>query len=143
MPDAVILSPIEAHEHAIGEVLSDKYAFEIPSYQRPYAWEEEQARELLSDILAAMDNTDVSGGIYFLGSIVLIKTPNDPNAKVIDGQQRLTTLTILLSALRDLTSDDEVRIERRSYIFQKGSADKGTSDQYRLLLRERDRPFFL
>jgi hypothetical protein len=140
---AANLSPIEAHERTICEVLSDTYAFEIPSYQRPYAWELEQARELLSDVAAAMDNTAASGGIYFLGSIVLIKSPNDPQARVIDGQQRLTTLTILLSVLRDLTTDEETRIERRAYIFQKGSADRGTKDQYRLLLRERDRAFFL
>lgn len=137
------LSPIEAHERAIREVFSDSYVFEIPAYQRPYAWEEEQARELLSDILGAMDNSEASGGIYFLGSIVLIKLPSDPLAKVIDGQQRLTTLTILLSVLRDLTTDEEMRFARRAYIFQKADPDKGTKDQYRLLLRERDQAFFL
>jgi uncharacterized protein with ParB-like and HNH nuclease domain len=143
MTTRVNLSPIEAHEGAIRAVFSDSYVFEIPAYQRPYAWEEEQARELLSDVLAAMDNTDVSGGIYFLGSIVLVKLPNDPQAKVIDGQQRLTTLTILLSVLRHLTTDEEMRFTRRSYIFQKADPDKGTKDQYRLLLRERDQAFFL
>jgi hypothetical protein len=45
--------------------------------------------------------------------------------------------------LRDLTNDDELRFERRSYVYQKASADKGTSPRYRLLLREQDRPFFL
>lgn len=137
------LSPIEAHEHAIREVFSDSYVFEIPAYQRPYAWEEEHARELLSDILGAMDNSEASGGIYFLGSIVLIKSPSDPLAKVIDGQQRLTTLTILLSVLRDLTTDEEMRFARRAYVFQKADPDKGMKEQYRLLLRERDRAFFL
>jgi hypothetical protein len=44
--------------------------------------------------------------------------------------------------LRDLTSDPEVRIERRGYVFQKGSADKGTEDRYRLALRMRDQAFF-
>ena len=90
-----------------------------------------------------MDNQDASGGVYFLGSIVLVREPNNPHAKVIDGQQRLTTLTILLSILRDLTANPEVKIERRNYVFQKASADRGTDDRYRLLLRERDRPFFL
>ena len=138
----VTLNPIEAHERNIGEIFSDNYSFEIPPYQRPYAWEEEQARELLSDLFNAMDNTQVSGNIYFLGSIVLIKVPSVPQSKVIDGQQRLTTLTILLSVLRDLTTDLETRIERRGYIFQKGSADKGTEDRFRLALRPRDVAFF-
>jgi len=143
MPEQVNLSPIEAHECAISDVFSDRHAFEIPPYQRPYAWETEQARDLLNDISDAMDNTAVSGGIYFIGSIVLIKSPNDPLAKVIDGQQRLTTLTILLSVLRDLTKDDERRLERRAYIFQKADPDKGTKAKHRLLLREKDRGFFL
>ena len=134
---------IEAQERNIGDIFSDLYQFEIPPYQRPYAWEEEQARELLSDLLDAMDNRDVSGGLYFLGSIVLVKLPTEAHARVIDGQQRLTTLTILLSVLRDLTTDLERKIERRSYVYQKASPDKGLKDRYRLFLRERDRPFFL
>jgi hypothetical protein len=136
------LSPIDAHERTIAQIFSDDYVFEIPAYQRPYAWEQDQARELLDDLLSALANTGASGGVYFLGSIVLIKLPSEPQAKVVDGQQRLTTLTILLSVLRDLTSDQETRIERRGYIFQKGSADRGTSDRYRLLLRDQDQPFF-
>jgi hypothetical protein len=134
---------IEAYERNIGDIFSDAYEFEIPPYQRPYAWEEEQTRELLNDLLEAMDNRDASGGLYFLGSIVLVKLPTEAQAKVIDGQQRLTTLTILLSVLRDLTTDLESRIERRGYVYQKASADKGLKERYRLLLRERDRPFFL
>jgi hypothetical protein len=137
-----LLNPIEAHERNVGQIFSDDYSFEIPPYQRPYAWEVEQARELLSDLFSAMDNKGASGRIYFLGSIVLIKTPGLPQSKVIDGQQRLTTLTILLGVLRDLTSDLEIRIDRRGYVFQKGNADKGTEDRFRLALRPRDQAFF-
>jgi hypothetical protein len=134
---------IEAHERNIGDIFSDLYRFEIPPYQRPYAWEEDQVRELLSDLLDAMDNRNSSGGLYFLGSIVLVKLSIEAQARVIDGQQRLTTLTILLSVLRDLTTDAELKFERRSYVYQKANADKGLEERYRLLLRERDRPFFL
>jgi hypothetical protein len=135
-------SLIEAHESTIGYIFSDAYGFEIPSYQRPYAWEVEQAQELLADLLDAMDNTDANGGVYFLGSIVLIKTPNAPLSKVVDGQQRLTTLTILLSVLRDLTTDNEVQYNRRGYVYQKANPDSGAEDRFRLLLRQRDRAFF-
>jgi hypothetical protein len=138
-----VTTKIEAHERSIGDIFSDLYQFEIPPYQRPYAWEEEQARELLVDLFDAMDNRDVSGGLYFLGSIVLVKLSAEAQARVIDGQQRLTTLTILLGVLRDLTTDMEHKIERRSYVYQKASPDKGLKERYRLLLRERDRPFFL
>jgi uncharacterized protein with ParB-like and HNH nuclease domain len=136
------LNAIEAHESTIGHIFSDEYAFEIPPYQRPYAWEQEQVEELLSDILDAMDNA-TTGGVYFLGSIVLIKSPNVPLARVVDGQQRLTSLTILLSVLRDLTTDAETKITRRNYVFQKANPDSGAEDRYRLLLRQRDRAFFL
>lgn len=133
---------VEAHERTVGQIFSDAYAFEIPSYRRPYAWEKELAKELLTDLFFAMDNAGSSGGMYFLGSIVLIKTPTSPISKVRDGQQRLTTLTILLSVLRDLTGDPESKISRRSYVFQKANPDSGTEDRYRVLLRPRDRLFF-
>ena len=132
------LNSIEAHERAGGRIFSDEYAFEIPVYQRPYAWEEEQVRELLTDLEEAMGG----GGVYFLGSIVLIKSPGPPQAKVVDGQQRLTTLTILLSVLRDLTTDQELRISRNAYIYQKANPDSGAKESHRLVLREEDRAFF-
>ena len=136
------LNPIEAQERSIGRIFSSDYAFEIPAYQRPYAWEREQARDLLNDLLEAMDDTATSGGAYFLGSIVLIKSPGSPTAKVVDGQQRLTTLTILLSALRDLTSDPARKLDRAGYVHQAANPDTGAADTHRLLLRERDRDFF-
>jgi hypothetical protein len=73
---SVQMNPIEAHERTIGQIFDDTFAFEIPAYQRPYAWEIDQVRELLSDLLDAMEDEDTSGGVYFLGSIVLIKPPN-------------------------------------------------------------------
>ena len=54
------LSPIEAHERVVGRIFCDDYTFEIPPYQRPYAWETEQARDLLTDLLEAMDDTATS-----------------------------------------------------------------------------------
>jgi len=133
---------IEAHEKNIRDVFSDAYEFEIPPYQRPYTWERDHARELIVDLLDAMDNQEINGGLYFLGSVVLVKEPGKPVSKVIDGQQRLTTLTILLSVLRDLTTDEEIRIDRRAYIYQKASADRGLKSRHRLSLRDADQPFF-
>lgn len=133
------LSLIEAHENELKQIFSDDYEFEIPSYQRPYAWEEQQAQELLTDFIEAMDNGD---DVYFLGSIVLIKEPHKPLSLVVDGQQRLTTLTIILSILRDLTTDPETKGTRRTYVYQKANPDSGSAERFRLLLRQRDRAFF-
>ena len=136
------LQRIEASEKQVADVLSDDYSFTIPPYQRPYAWELDQAIELLEDLLDAMDPASESDGLYFLGSIVLVKTPSKPEARVVDGQQRLTTLTILFSVLRDLTNDLPLKIERDRYIKQAASRDRGRPERLRLLLRERDQDFF-
>lgn len=137
------MEPIKAGQERLSRVFSDEFAFAIPTYQRPYAWETEQAEALLDDILAALkDATETREAVtYFLGSIVLIKQPGSPEAKVVDGQQRLTTLTILLSVLRDLSSL-EVSIKRHGYICEEGDPDKGTKSRHRLTLRKRDEEFF-
>lgn len=136
------LARIEAGEKQIADVFSDKYAFTIPPYQRPYAWEVQQVTELLDDLRDAMDPASRSQGLYFLGSIVLVKTPSVPDAKVVDGQQRLTTLTILFSVLRDLTTDEERRWLRDQYVKRPANADQQLDARLRLHLRQRDQNFF-
>src|SRR2546423_15250991 len=97
---------LEAAEKTLLDIFCDKYLFRIPSYQRPYAWTTEQTSELLDDITTACGESGevANASPYFLGSIVLIKEPQASEADVVDGQQRLTTLTILLSVLRDLSA---------------------------------------
>lgn len=134
---------IEANEKPILDIFCDKYLFRIPSYQRPYAWTTEQASELLDDITTACGETaDVANASpYFLGSIVLIKNPQAPEADVVDGQQRLTTITILLCVLRDL-ADRKIGQAIHNYICQTGDPIKETDDVFRLTPRERDAEFF-
>jgi len=75
--------------------------YQVPDYQRPYCWEDEQIEQLLDDISSAMDET------YFLGPVILIEKKEGAGSwfEVVDGQQRLTTLTILFCVLRDLYSE--------------------------------------
>lgn len=99
--------PVSLHaaEHPIHEVFSNRFVYTIPHYQRPYAWTSEQAGLLVTDLLAALGTGDGDVGEldpYFLGSIVLIKEENKPSSSVVDGQQRLTTLVILLSVFAKL-----------------------------------------
>lgn len=75
---------------------ADSY-YQIPDYQRPYSWKTEQIEQLWDDIYAAME---IKQETYFLGAIILTN-PGDGYFEVVDGQQRLTTLTILLCVLRD------------------------------------------
>ncbi len=133
-----------AHEQPVSRVFSNDYVFRIPNYQRPYAWTREQAGDLFDDLVAFMEAR--SGSVenmppYFLGSIVLIKSEIAPDSDVVDGQQRLTTLTLLLSAIRANVSGPNVA-DITLLIYEKGSQILGTQDRFRLSLRERDREFF-
>ncbi len=134
---------IEANEKPILDIFCDKYLFHIPSFQRPYAWTTEQTSELLDDISTACPDTgDIANASpYFLGSIVLIKDPQKPEAAVVDGQQRLTTITILLCVLRDLAGA-KIGPAIHKYICQTGDPIEGTADVFRLMLRDRDADFF-
>ena len=132
-----------AHEQAVQKVFSDDYVFRIPDYQRPYSWTTEQARELIEDLLGYMGAN--AGPVaempaYFLGSIVLIKG-DTPDADVVDGQQRLTTLTLLLSAIR-ANIGDALRVQITKRLYEEGDTFTGTEDRFRLTLRERDAAFF-
>ena len=130
---------ISGAEYPLAKIFSSDFDYAIPSYQRPYAWTEVQAGDLFSDLydffVKEKDDT------YFLGSIVLIKDEGKPNAEVIDGQQRLTTLTILLAALTSYFSGD-LRSDFENYLREPGRASQGLMPKPRLTLRERDRKFF-
>lgn len=85
------------------KILNGASQFLIPVFQRDYRWEEENCRRLWTDILAIADAPGKRG--HFIGSVVYIQT-EDSSATftrwlLIDGQQRVTTLTLLLTALRD------------------------------------------
>jgi uncharacterized protein with ParB-like and HNH nuclease domain len=100
------MSKLNVDQKTINDLLSDKKAdFLIPDYQRPYAWNEEQCQTLWDDIFLfsfpdnnyeAFDENEE----YFLGSIVTYKNDNG-KSEVIDGQQRLTTLMLILRAFYD------------------------------------------
>ncbi|MDU6652674.1 MAG: DUF262 domain-containing HNH endonuclease family protein [Streptococcus vestibularis] len=76
--------------------------FIIPDFQRAFVWTDEEANNLINDFMADTDNFTVDIDTlpgYLLGNIVLIKNNNDNSADVVDGQQRLTTLTLLFKAV--------------------------------------------
>ena len=130
---------IKASERNLNFVFSDDYLFEIPLYQRPYAWTTEQVDELLDDLLNAMDRDAQSP--YFLGSVVLIKNESDSTSAVVDGQQRLTTLSMLFCVLRELAAGN-AQSELDGFVREAGNSLRGTQDRFRLGLRARDREFF-
>lgn len=134
------MKDLTAGEYALRKIFSSDYEFTIPDYQRPYAWGKEQALQLLDDLEGALArDTDEP---YFLGSIVLVKAGSDPRAEVIDGQQRLTTLSILFAVLRDLTENSKLAAELSKVVVEPGEILAGTQAKPRLTLRKRDAKFF-
>lgn len=128
---------LEAHEKTIREVFSGNYFFHIPVYQRPYSWGVEQTGELFDDLLTAMQEN--KKGEYFLGSVVLIEKP-DNQFDVVDGQQRLTTLTILFSVLRNFLGE---KIPEISDLIKNNKCRlKSLKDLYYFTARDEDEDFF-
>lgn len=130
---------ISAAEHPISKIFSSDFEYTIPSYQRPYAWSIVQAYDLFDDLYDFYKSATDEG--YFLGSIVLIKEENKARAEVIDGQQRLTTLTILLAAIASKMTTDEQNLLKK-YIREPGNPFENLQPKPRLTLRDRDKDFF-
>ncbi|ALM81431.1 hypothetical protein APV63_07420 [Helicobacter pylori] len=97
------MAKIESEDSYLQDILKDKLYYQIPIYQRPYQWTEENCEKLLDDLFFNYENDRESD--YFCGSLVLVKS--DPNSKtatydIVDGQQRLSTFILLAKVLADL-----------------------------------------
>ncbi|UOS01201.1 DUF262 and DUF1524 domain-containing protein [Helicobacter pylori] len=114
----------------------------IPIYQRVYSWEKEQCKQLWDDIIKIGGNDKMDG--HFIGSILYVLdgiTHSDNALLIIDGQQRLTTITLLLTALRDHLSDEVKRKEiENDYLI---NSDKDGDKKFRLILLESDKDTLL
>ena len=136
---------IEAKELQLVNIFGDNYRFEIPEYQRPYAWTTEQTGELLHDLLYALGRVENvrDASPYFLGSIVIIKKGLHPQAQIVDGTAAQSQRwTILLCVLRELASEESDRSDTHSYVYAPGRESAGIPGHYRLTVRARDRKFF-
>lgn len=130
---------LTAHEYPLRKVFSSDYEFTIPEYQRPYRWGQDQALQLLDDLEETLDRDNQEP--YFLGSLVLVKRES-PRFEVIDGQQRLTTLSILFAVLRELAAKPNIASELGDLVLEPGSELDGIASKPRLTLRPQDADFF-
>lgn len=123
----------------IGSVLKGK-RFKVPAYQRSYAWEIDHVEALLNDINDAIQNKEKE---YFLGSIV-VTAGGSQRYEVVDGQQRLTTVSLIISAIKDIFSaenDHQVVVSVTSDFL--ASTDRKTKEKEpRLILNEIDNEVF-
>ncbi|GAA7992478.1 DUF262 domain-containing protein [Helicobacter pylori] len=100
------MAKIDSCELYLKNTLKEEFYYQIPIYQRPYQWTEENCEKLLDDLFEDYEENRESD--YFCGSLVLVKS--DPNSKtetydVVDGQQRLSTFILLAKVLADLYND--------------------------------------
>ncbi|GAA7892391.1 DUF262 and DUF1524 domain-containing protein [Helicobacter pylori] len=121
--------------------------FVIPIYQRLYSWKKEQCEQLWDDIIKIGGNDKMNG--HFIGSILYVldgNTHSNNPLLIIDGQQRLTTITLLFIALRNHLSDEVKILEKfshkkiESYLI---NSDKDGDKKFRLILSESDKDTLL
>jgi len=107
-------------------------AFIIPPYQRNYAWGLEQCLELFGDIMRCVD----TNGTHYIGNVVYYLGENSGGSFteliLVDGQQRITTLLLLLCALRDVTNDKNLQV----VINEQYLCNKGATEDYRIRLKQ-------
>ena len=138
---------MDARKGNIFEILNGNKQFLIPVYQRYYSWDIEQCRRLWNDIVD-MQKRNKAG--HFVGSIVNIAEQAMPTGvqkyMIIDGQQRMTTLTLLLLALRDYAiqhpEDTTINYRRIDNMLLKNEYEVG-GERYKLLLTETDRDILI
>ena len=106
---------LEAEIKNIKKILvNDEKFYQIPDYQRPYSWDKDNISDLIEDLTNSYLNEELEN--YFCGSLVLVKNDEKERYDVIDGQQRLTTFTILACVIRDLFFN-ELNNRAKDYIL--------------------------
>lgn len=137
---------MKAIDQPLKKIINGSSQFVIPVFQRDYKWEEEQCRQLWNDVLRSAASSSDQG--HFRGSLVYIPTDDTaatfPRYLLIDGQQRLTTLSLLLAALRDSIEESNWRgdqdaptVARINSYFLVNSDEDGDRRR-KLVLRRQD-----
>lgn len=124
-------------EHdGIGHFVSDNF-LKVPLYQRPFAWETNNVRELFEDIKNTYPNE------YFIGTVVV--TNKEDHLEIVDGQQRLATISLFFIAVRDLFKEigenRKADIIEKKYLIDERLREEET--QQRITLNSIDNEFYL
>lgn len=129
---------ITSRETSLKALFSPGEELAMPPYQRSYSWGEKEATDLLGDLRDASDASEP----HFVGAIVLVLPDAERYSEIVDGQQRLTTLTILLAVLRDLEEDPKSAAEIHALIGDPQRPMLDDDARWRLSPNHIDGPFF-
>ena len=126
---------MQAHNNNIEEFLgAPKTVFVVPVYQRNYDWRDDNCKQLFHDILGIVN----TGNEHFLGTICF-KVYSSHERSIIDGQQRLTSITLMLKAIHDFDNDEDNRAEiNDQYLYNKGRGIDSDFLRFKLHLNKRD-----
>lgn len=135
---------IDCDKALIKEIFANWYS--IPNYQRPYVWETDQVEELLDDVKNAYEAREEQ---YFLGSIVYKKSEKEVDGvnyeefELLDGQQRITTIFLIIASIRDIVIQNKDKFDETTYknfittcenlIYQKKNEFEGTPERLRIV----------
>lgn len=134
---------LRAYSRSIKDILTLQRKYIIPRYQREYSWEIEQVEEFWKDITEQFDykTEEYTTRDYFIGSFVLVgDDEKDTEFMIVDGQQRLTTITILLSVLTHIGESFDKDFANSCYVYIEGK-DSDYKDFFKLE-NESPKPFF-
>ncbi len=141
---------LDARVTTLGQLLHPPRVFDVPAFQRAYSWTTDEAGQLLEDLLLAIGEADAgqSEGGYFLGPILLLRNGPDRDPatvmndgpptralQIIDGQQRLATLTVLACVLRDLARETDPGALSYLDAVIRCRPTAGEPDRFRLQMR--------
>jgi uncharacterized protein with ParB-like and HNH nuclease domain len=136
---------LSAYTRTVKDILSLKRTYVIPRFQREYSWGEDELTVLWNDIISNLklkDSGDLIDSEYFIGSLVLVgEDSKDSEFLVVDGQQRLTTITIFFAALVETFKEignQSLALGSQNYIESKND----DNEQFLILVNENPKPFF-
>ena len=126
---------MKANDEKVGKFLGGRDSvFIIPPFQRNYSWDEEQCSELFDDILNSIEKHKP----HYIGNIVYYVGENNRAGFnefiLVDGQQRITSILLLLCALRSRLSADEAKRLEKNYLINEDEKD----EKYRVRLKQTD-----
>jgi len=136
---------LHAYTRTISELLSVNRKYIVPRFQREYSWVKEQIHELWFDVISNIkfkSDLTYANNEYFIGSLVLVGDETGREMQIVDGQQRLTTLTIFLSVLCESFKNNN-QLELAEALFEnyiEGRDDEGV--KFYKLINETPKPFF-
>ena len=141
MPISISIEKIDASLIGIGNLIKSS-RFTIPIYQRPYSWTDAQIDDLYRDLNDAIGSNAPD---YFLGTLVTTRNPDEGRLTIIDGQQRLVSVSVLIAAIRDHFQldgqQDRAQDIEREYLFKRDIRTQELTPH--IYLTAEDRDFFV